>query len=199
MPGDGRRSTPGIRTRRCYPPPPGTTDHLPITPWICALFRCRQQLMLDYLENNGYPFAKVGLDSVVLRDSGAVSAVLKVDKGPLYKIDSIRVFGNAKISNRIPATVSEYPQWQHLPEGQAADHHQKNPGAALCPGTAALEPDHAGGGIGDQPLSQTENGAARSTRWSASCPATILRLAIRWWSPARRRSTCRIRWGTGRR
>jgi len=62
------------------------------------VFRARQQLMLDYLENNGYPFAKVSLDSVVLRDSGDVSAALKVDKGPLYKIDSIRVFGNAKIS-----------------------------------------------------------------------------------------------------
>ena len=62
------------------------------------VFRARQQLMLDYLENNGYPFAKVSLDSVMLRDSGDVSAALKVDKGPLYKIDSIRVFGNAKIS-----------------------------------------------------------------------------------------------------
>jgi outer membrane protein assembly factor BamA len=67
-------------------------------PMDMRVFRARQQLMLDYLENNGYPFAKVGLDSVVLRDSGDVSAMLKVDKGPLYKIDSIRVFGNAKIS-----------------------------------------------------------------------------------------------------
>jgi outer membrane protein assembly factor BamA len=67
-------------------------------PMDMRVFRYRQQLMLDYLENNGYPFAKVGLDSVMLRDSGDVSAVLKVDKGPLYKIDSIRVFGNAKIS-----------------------------------------------------------------------------------------------------
>jgi outer membrane protein assembly factor BamA len=68
-------------------------------PMDMRLFRYRQQLMLDYLENNGYPFAKVGLDSVALRDSGEVSAVLKIDKGPLYKIDSIRVFGSAKISN----------------------------------------------------------------------------------------------------
>ena len=67
-------------------------------PMDMRVFRARQQLMLDYLENNGYPFAKVGLDSVVLRDSADISAVLKVDKGPLYKIDSIRVFGNAKIS-----------------------------------------------------------------------------------------------------
>jgi outer membrane protein assembly factor BamA len=68
-------------------------------PMDMRVFRNRQQLMLDYLENNGYPFAKVGLDSIVLRDSGEVSAMLKVDKGPLYKIDSIRIYGNAKISN----------------------------------------------------------------------------------------------------
>ena len=62
-------------------------------------YQVRQQLMLDYMENNGYPFARISLDSVVLRDSGQVSAILKIDKGPLYKIDSIRVFGPAKISN----------------------------------------------------------------------------------------------------
>ena len=62
-------------------------------------FQTRQQLLLDYLENNGYPFAKISLDSVVLKDSAEVSAILKIDKGPLYKIDSIRVFGTAKISN----------------------------------------------------------------------------------------------------
>jgi outer membrane protein assembly factor BamA len=62
-------------------------------------FQARQQLMLDYLENNGYPFARISLDSISLRDSGEVSAVLRVDKGPIYKIDSIRVYGNAKISN----------------------------------------------------------------------------------------------------
>jgi outer membrane protein assembly factor BamA len=68
-------------------------------PMDMRVFRSRQQLMLDYLENNGYPFAKVGLDSIVLRDSVEVTAVLKVDKGPIYKIDSIRIFGNAKISH----------------------------------------------------------------------------------------------------
>ena len=63
-------------------------------------FQYRQQLLLDYMENNGYPFAKVSLDSIVLRDAGEISAVLKIDKGPLYKIDSIRVYGTAKISNQ---------------------------------------------------------------------------------------------------
>lgn len=61
-------------------------------------FQARQQQMLDYLENNGYPFARISLDSVTLKDSGMVSAMLKIDKGPLYKIDSIRVYGTAKIS-----------------------------------------------------------------------------------------------------
>ncbi len=58
-----------------------------------------QRQMLDYLENNGYPFASVDLDSVqIIQDS--VWAVLKVNKGPLYKIDSIRNYGTASISNR---------------------------------------------------------------------------------------------------
>ncbi|MDR3717059.1 MAG: POTRA domain-containing protein [Puia sp.] len=64
-----------------------------------AQFRQEQQTLLNYLENNGYPFAKISLDSVRLRENGEVSASLKIDQGPLYHIDSIRVYGNAKISN----------------------------------------------------------------------------------------------------
>ncbi|HWK05390.1 MAG TPA: BamA/TamA family outer membrane protein [Puia sp.] len=63
------------------------------------LFRARQQMLLDYLENNGYPFAKISLDSIVLKEDGELSATLNIDKGPLYKIDSIRIYGTAKISN----------------------------------------------------------------------------------------------------
>ena len=62
-------------------------------------YEARQQQLLDYLENNGYPFAKVSLDSITLHQGGEVSARLQIDKGPLYKIDSIRVYGTAKISN----------------------------------------------------------------------------------------------------
>ncbi len=57
-----------------------------------------QDRMLNYLENNGYPFAKVYLDSLQM-DKEKVWAKLKVNKGPRYKIDSIRIQGNAKISN----------------------------------------------------------------------------------------------------
>ena len=56
-----------------------------------------QQKILDYLENNGYPFAKVKLDSIFILDN-AFQASLKVEKGPLYKIDSIHNDGTAKIS-----------------------------------------------------------------------------------------------------
>lgn len=57
-----------------------------------------QDRMLGYLENNGYPFAKIFLDSISLIED-SVTANLVIDKGPLYKIDSIRVYGNARISN----------------------------------------------------------------------------------------------------
>ena len=57
-----------------------------------------QENMLVYLENNGYPFAKIYLDSISLIED-SVKASLMIEKGPFYKIDSIRVYGNAKISN----------------------------------------------------------------------------------------------------
>lgn len=57
-----------------------------------------QEKILDYLENNGYPFARVKLDSITLEGDNAFQASLKVDKGPLYKIDSIQNKGNAKLT-----------------------------------------------------------------------------------------------------
>jgi outer membrane protein assembly factor BamA len=57
-----------------------------------------QNRILVYLENNGYPFARVYLDSLRIAEE-QVRVKLKLDKGPLYHIDSIRIYGNAKISN----------------------------------------------------------------------------------------------------
>jgi outer membrane protein assembly factor BamA len=73
------------------------------------LIESLQKKLLDKLENTGYPFAKVYLDSFDLINE-QISAILKVDLGPLYKIDSIRVFGNAKISNRFLQRYLEIPQ-----------------------------------------------------------------------------------------
>lgn len=58
-----------------------------------------KQELLDHLENTGYPFAAVITDSILL-DSNRIQARLKVTKGPQYKIDSIRNFGSASISNK---------------------------------------------------------------------------------------------------
>jgi outer membrane protein assembly factor BamA len=57
-----------------------------------------QQRLLTHYEKTGYPFAAVYLDSVRL-NGDSMQALLKVNKGPLYHIDSIRVYGRAKISN----------------------------------------------------------------------------------------------------
>lgn len=53
---------------------------------------------LNYLENNGYPFANLKLDSIRFSEDN-FSAKLVLQKGPHYKIDSIRVYGDMKISN----------------------------------------------------------------------------------------------------
>ena len=59
-------------------------------------FQAWQNKLMSYLEENGHPFAKIYLDSVQINNQD-VSAQLKIERGPLYKIDSIRVYGNATI------------------------------------------------------------------------------------------------------
>ena len=79
-------------------------------PAIPDHFQTEELDLLNYLENNGYPFAKISLDSVSI-DQGAISAVLNIEKGPLYKIDSIRIIGTAKIS------VEFMERYLGIPEG----------------------------------------------------------------------------------
>ena len=67
-------------------------------------------LVLNWLENNGYPFAKISLDSIGI-SQGAISALLNIEKGPLYKIDSIHIIGQAKIS------VEFMERYLGIPEG----------------------------------------------------------------------------------
>lgn len=57
-----------------------------------------QQKILDYLEENGHPFGKVYLDSIDLAGD-RLSALLQINEGPIYKIDSIRVYGDVKLDN----------------------------------------------------------------------------------------------------
>jgi outer membrane protein assembly factor BamA len=60
---------------------------------LADVYALRNRL-LDYYENNGYPFAAVSLDSIQL-DETSFSASLYVDKSVAYTIDSIRVMGDA--------------------------------------------------------------------------------------------------------
>lgn len=67
-----------------------------------------QQRILDHLEEIGHPFGKVYLDSINIYNE-EVNALLKIDKGPLYKIDSIRIHGDARISNGFLQRYLEIP------------------------------------------------------------------------------------------
>lgn len=52
--------------------------------------------VLDFCENNGYPFAKIKLDSLTVEDT-LINARLTLDKSVYYSIDSIRIWGKAKL------------------------------------------------------------------------------------------------------
>lgn len=67
-----------------------------------------QDKIMTYMENNGHPFAKVYLDSLQI-EGEKVSAQLKLAKGPVYTIDSIRIFGEVKISNEFMQHYLDIP------------------------------------------------------------------------------------------
>ncbi len=54
--------------------------------------------IISYLEQNGYPFAQVKLDSVQVINDG-ISALLNLDKGDLVKFDTIEIIGDASIKS----------------------------------------------------------------------------------------------------
>ncbi len=60
--------------------------------------------ILFYLENNGYPFAQVYLDSIRIHQS-TVSASLKINKGPLILIESIFLKGDDAIDKNLLHTL----------------------------------------------------------------------------------------------
>ncbi len=62
------------------------------------LLQQQEERLLNYYENIGYPFAEVSIENVEI-DSNKIKGDLKVKKGTIYHIDSIRVYGKAKIKN----------------------------------------------------------------------------------------------------
>src|SRR6185312_3066879 len=67
-------------------------------PMDFSRLRLQEKKISDYYENNGYPFASVSLENISLTGD-KIKGELQVTKGPLYHIDSIRVYGKAKIKN----------------------------------------------------------------------------------------------------
>lgn len=57
-----------------------------------------QEKLLQELENNGYPFARIGLDSLQIHQ-GKVAGQLALDKGIFITIDSLIVHGKTEISS----------------------------------------------------------------------------------------------------
>jgi len=58
-----------------------------------------KERIIVYYENNGYPFASVKLDSVVI-ENDVLNATLNVQKNQFFKIDSVVVVGNSKLNTR---------------------------------------------------------------------------------------------------
>jgi len=63
------------------------------------LFAQKVSNALTWLQNNSYPFAAIGLDSVQI-DSSSITANILLNKGPQIFFDSIKVIGNVNISPR---------------------------------------------------------------------------------------------------
>lgn len=58
-----------------------------------------REKILNYYEDNGYPFARVSMENVTI-SGDFLSGDLQVEKGILYTIDSIKIHGTAKIKNK---------------------------------------------------------------------------------------------------
>lgn len=67
-----------------------------------------QKRILDYLEESGHPFGKAYFDSIQI-NGNEVEALLKIEKGPLYRIDSLQVIGDAKVNREFLQKYLQLP------------------------------------------------------------------------------------------
>ncbi len=56
-----------------------------------------QEKLLEQAENNGYPFASVWLDSVVVQADGSVSAVLQLERNRFFTFKTLKLHGDLKL------------------------------------------------------------------------------------------------------
>ncbi|MBN1154380.1 BamA/TamA family outer membrane protein [candidate division KSB1 bacterium] len=57
--------------------------------------------VFGFLEDNGYPHARIDIDSLVMHDHINIKAYLSVDPGPLFTIDKISVSGNEITKDKV--------------------------------------------------------------------------------------------------
>jgi translocation and assembly module TamA len=76
-----------------------------------------QKRVVEYAEDSGYPFASVRLDSIQI-SGNEISAVARVNRGPLITFDSIIVQGKTKVRSKF---LSRYLQ---IRPGQPYEHHK---------------------------------------------------------------------------
>ena len=56
-----------------------------------------EQAVLEQAENNGFPFATVWLDSVMVQENGLVSAVLQIDRKRFFVFKTLKINGDVKL------------------------------------------------------------------------------------------------------
>jgi outer membrane protein assembly factor BamA len=137
-----------------------------------------QQKILDYLEDHGKPFGKVYLDSIAISGQD-VSAFLRIEEGPVYRIDSIRVYGDVKINNRflqrfldiengsaynrtkLNAVSRRFSELQYLQEERASDLSLLGTGSVLNVYLKAKKSSQVNALIGFLPNAANSEGASK--------------------------------------
>jgi len=66
--------------------------------------------LLQWAENNGYPFARVWLDAIRIDDEGKVDGSFMLDKGSFQHIDTIDIQGDVKVSRNFLLNYLELRQ-----------------------------------------------------------------------------------------
>ncbi|MFO7922277.1 MAG: BamA/TamA family outer membrane protein [Bacteroidales bacterium] len=64
-----------------------------------STFRDLQNRVLTHYENSGYPFTSVALGDIVT-DDNVIRGRLKIEKNRYYRIDSIHIYGDARVESK---------------------------------------------------------------------------------------------------
>jgi outer membrane protein assembly factor BamA len=160
------------QTRAWIKAAPGINEkflaHVPFTNKDVMLTRRR---LLKYLENNGYPFAKLQFESLILSEK--LQITLRIVTGPLVKWSKIHIKGNLKLSRNFILTLleiqegdlyseekfqkaalrlsqihfiatSQAPQVAFFPEGAELFLYLTKRQASSANGILGMQPDQAG-------------------------------------------------------